>query len=111
MRPIDADALIKEIKDLKESPWFNTGKERNSDAWLDVPHLNFLTRKEAVIMVVELCINEAPTLEPDRPNEKWECLKEHITEMRDADGKLNQKETCQFILNLMEVIEKEGEES
>lgn len=45
----------------------------------------------------------------NRPHEKWEYLKEHITEMRDADGKLSQKETCQFILNLMGVIEKEGD--
>lgn len=44
-----------------------------------------------------------------RPHEKWEYLKEHITEMRDADGELNQKQTCQFILNLMGVIEREGE--
>lgn len=45
----------------------------------------------------------------DRPHGNWEYLKEHITEMRDADGKLNQKETCRFILELMGVIEKEGE--
>lgn len=45
----------------------------------------------------------------DRPHEKWDYLKEHITEMRDADGELNQKQTCQFILNLMGVIEREGE--
>lgn len=43
----------------------------------------------------------------ERPHGNWEYLKEHITEMRDADGKLNQKQTCQFILNLMGVIEKE----
>ena len=47
----------------------------------------------------------------ERPHEKWEYLKEHITEMRDADGELNQKDTCQFILNLMGVIEREGEAS
>lgn len=47
--------------------------------------------------------------EDERPHEKWEYLKEHITEMRDADGELNQTKTCQFILNLMGVIEREGE--
>ena len=47
----------------------------------------------------------------ERPHEKWEYLKEHITEMRDADGELNQKQTCQFILSLMGVIEREGEAS
>lgn len=45
--------------------------------------------------------------ERERPHGNWEYLKEHITEMRDADGELNQKQTCQFILNLMGVIEKE----
>ena len=47
--------------------------------------------------------------ERERPHEKWEHLKEHITDMRDADGAANQTETCQFILNLMGVIEREGE--
>lgn len=45
----------------------------------------------------------------ERPHGNWEYLKEHITEMRDADGELDQKQTCHFILNLMGVIEKEGE--
>ena len=49
--------------------------------------------------------------EGERPHEKWERLKEHITDMRDADGFANQTETCQFILNLMNVIEKEGEQN
>lgn len=49
-------------------------------------------------------------VELERPHGEWEYLKEHITDMRDADGKLNQKETCQFILDLMMVIEKEGDE-
>lgn len=42
-------------------------------------------------------------------HEKWEYLKAHITEMRDADGEADQKQTCQFILNLMNVIEKGGD--
>lgn len=42
-------------------------------------------------------------------NDKWDYLKEHITEMCDADGELNQKQTCQFILELMGVIEREGD--
>lgn len=44
-----------------------------------------------------------------RPHGKWEYLKEHITELRDANGYATQYGTCQFILNLMGVIEKEGE--
>lgn len=58
--------------------------------------------KEAVDMAIKAL--------KERPHGKWEYLKEHITEMRDADGKLNQKETCKFILNLMGVIEREGDE-
>jgi len=41
-----------------------------------------------------------------KPHGQWEYFKELITETRDADGKLNQKQTCQFILNLMGVIER-----
>ena len=47
----------------------------------------------------------------ERPHGKWEYLKEHITDMRDADGKANQKDTCKFILNLMGVIEKEEKQN
>lgn len=43
-----------------------------------------------------------------RPHVDWEYLKELIIDVRDADGSANQKETCQYILNLMKVIEKEG---
>jgi len=49
------------------------------------------------------------TTEETRTHGEWEYLKEHITEMRDADGELNQKQTCQFILELMGVIEREGD--
>ena len=65
---------------------------------------------EGALFILEK-IDEAPTIE--RPHEKWEYLKEHITEMRDADGEsiLTQKQICQFILNLMGVIEKEGDEN
>lgn len=58
-----------------------------------------MTREEA-IKVFKMAIQAI---------ENWSYLKEHITEMRDADGELNQKQTCQFILNLMGVIEREGE--
>ena len=96
MRLIDADALIKEITDLKESPWFNTGKESHPDAWFYGPHLSFLARKEAVETVVELCINEAPTIEPDRPHGEWvekskfdrlckNCGQQHIGDKRFAN--------------------------
>ena len=61
-----------------------------------------------ICVVNSYCHEPCGYYEEDRPHEKWEYLKEHITEMRDADGELNQKQTCQLILNLMGVIEREG---
>lgn len=59
--------------------------------------------------VLFCCGDKEKRFVEERPHEKWEYLKEHITEMRDADGELNQKDTCKFILELMGVIEREGE--
>ena len=82
-----------------------------------------MTREEAINAITQFIENYAygndliglkmaiEALKEERPHGEWEYLKEHITEMRDADGKLNQKQTCQFILNLMGVIEKEGDEN
>ena len=73
-----------------------------------------MTREEAI----DIIINEIETrkISPGialnmaiEALENWAYLKEQITEMRDANGALNQKQTCQFILNLMKVIENEGE--
>ena len=41
-------------------------------------------------------------------SEEWKYLKEHITELRDANSYATQYGTCQFILNLMRTIEREG---
>lgn len=54
-------------------------------------------------------LREAIEALKERPHGKWEYLKEHITELRDANGYATQYGTCQFILNLMGVIEKEGD--
>ena len=50
--------------------------------------------------------NYCPFYEEKRPHENWEYLKELITDVRDADGRASKKGTCQYILNLMEVIER-----
>ena len=47
-------------------------------------------------------------IEALKEQSKWAYLKEHITELRDANGYATQYGTCQFILNLMSVIKKEG---
>ena len=60
----------------------------------------------------EIISYEQVKLNPkDRSHGKWEYLKEHITELRDANGYATQYGTCQFILNLMGVIEREGDEN
>ena len=37
--------------------------------------------------------------------QKWQELKETITELRDSDGTLSQQEVCQFLVRYMEVLE------
>ena len=39
--------------------------------------------------------------------EQWQELKETITEMRDNDGTGTQQETCKFLANYMEILEKQ----
>lgn len=39
--------------------------------------------------------------------EQWRELKETITEMRDNDGTGTQQEVCKFLVNYMEVLEKQ----
>lgn len=42
--------------------------------------------------------------------EQWQELKETIIEMRDNDGTCTQQETCKFLANYMEVLEKQMQE-
>lgn len=42
--------------------------------------------------------------------EQWQELKETIIEMRDNDGTGTQQETCKFLANLMDVLEKQMQE-
>lgn len=74
----------------------------DNDTVIENPNYLFTEIGEAWDKAIE-------ALKEQRPHGEWDYLKEHITEMRDADGELNQKQTCQFILNLMGVIEREGE--
>lgn len=61
MRLIDADSVLKGIDELKQSPWFNRGKEVvESDPGFQ--HIGYLERKEAVEVVRDLCIRQEPTV-------------------------------------------------
>ena len=42
--------------------------------------------------------------------EQWQELKETITEMRDNDGTGTQQEVCKFLVNYMNVLEKQMQE-
>ena len=42
--------------------------------------------------------------------EQWQELKETITELRDNDGTGTQQEVCKFLVNYMEVLEKQMQE-
>jgi hypothetical protein len=42
-------------------------------------------------------------------NEQWQELKETIIELRDNDGTGTQQEVCKFLVNLMDLLEKEIE--
>ena len=43
--------------------------------------------------------------------EQWQELKETITEMRDNDGTGTQQEVCKFLVNYMDVLEKQIQKS
>lgn len=43
-------------------------------------------------------------------NEQWQELKETITEMRDNDGTGTQQDVCKFLVNYMDVLEKQMQE-
>ena len=39
--------------------------------------------------------------------EQWKELKETIIELRDNDGTASQQEVCKFLVNLMDILEKQ----
>ena len=39
--------------------------------------------------------------------EQWQELKDTIIELRDNDGTATQQEVCKFLVNLMEILEKD----
>lgn len=43
-------------------------------------------------------------------NEQWEELKETIVELRDNDGTGTQQEVCKFLVNYMDILEKQMQE-
>lgn len=44
-------------------------------------------------------------------NEQWQELKETIIELRDSNGTGSQQEVCKFLVNYMDILEKQMQES
>jgi len=61
------------------------------------------SEKEALDMAIK-------ALEQEPITEQWQELKETIIELRDNDGIGTQQEVCKFLVNLMDVLEKQMQE-
>lgn len=68
-RPIDADAVLYEIHELKKSPWYN-GVDGNYER---------LIRADAVGVITDLCIKQAPTLDYV-PRQQWISVNDRLPE-------------------------------
>lgn len=66
MELIDREHLLVDVASLKQSPWFNRGK---NEKYL---HDVYLVRKEAVETVVDLCIKSEPAVEAI-PKDQYEA--------------------------------------
>lgn len=91
MRPIDADSLLKGIEELRQSPWFKRGKLEETDTYVDynrsLSHIGYLERKEAIEIIIDLCIKKEPTVEVEpvkhgqwkriesNGNQRYQCSK------------------------------------
>lgn len=69
---IRRDSLLAGIEEIKKSPWFNCGKELDG-----FPHALYLERKQAVEMIVDMCIKEEPEVSPCIGCQKDNCQWRH----------------------------------
>lgn len=93
MRLVDAGALVKTIesnhcKDCNN----NNGVMCRACTWMDAMDY----------------IEDAPAVDAI-PREKWNELKETIIEMRDNDFTASTMDVCSFLANIMEILEKKGD--
>ena len=80
---ISREHLIGEIEALMQSPWFNDGKEHTHPA-IDIAHLQYLVRKEAVETVRDLCVRQESSVTPDAVSrEVIEDIKKEIYKLSD----------------------------
>lgn len=69
---IRRDSLLAGIEEIKKSPWFNFGKDAK-----DITHSFYLERKEAVEIIVDLCIKKEPEAAPCTGCQKDNCKWRH----------------------------------
>ena len=58
---ISKSSVLKGIEELQKSPWYNYGKELDRN--FPFPQLEYIARKEAVIVIYDLCIKKEPAVD------------------------------------------------
>lgn len=90
MELIDRERLLVDVASLKQSPWFNRGK---NEQFL---HSVYLERKEAVETVEDLCIKSEPTVEAIPKADYENCLKADMVAMlTELKSKMNSIKECE----------------
>ena len=78
---ISRTSLLKGIEELKESPWFKRGKLEGTDTNVDYNrslfHIGYLERKEAIEIIIDLCIKKEPTIEVE-PVNGWISVEDRL---------------------------------
>ena len=88
--------LLKDIADLKKSPWFNSGKDIK-DLF---QHNSYVARKEAAEIIEDLCIKKLPSTEKTTINHEKTTI---------TDGDLISRESVITMLQKIENAVEDGE--
>lgn len=65
MRIVDVEEILENINAIEQSPWYWNGYKEEGY------HRDFLTRKDAVEMIRDVCIRSAKTVDPVKHG-RWE---------------------------------------
>lgn len=110
------------IQDILDLPPVNPQPCEDAISRQSVDEIIKKYRDEQADVMSEICLERAyganavgmliSNLPPVNPQMKdqWNELKETIIEMRDNDGAGTQQEVCKFLVNLMDVLEKQMQE-
>ena len=81
MRLMDVDNVLRDIEDLKKSPWYNVGKEIESGPYA---HVGFLERQEAIRVIVNLFLKDPLTIDAE-PVRHGRWIKKEIFHCSECD--------------------------